>query len=147
MSSARGELRREYPPPAGNGRTNSGGRPSAAEIQLNKRIIAARDAESILSIVEAEHGEFSACNAATACNRLAKASGSSAKGLRFDDRRVQQLSTTVTRVAPSMKPQELANSLWGLATLGWQAGEGPMRDALEGAEVRVAPSMNAQDEN
>jgi hypothetical protein len=46
-----------------------------------------------------------------------------------------------------MKPQELANSLWGLATLGWQAGEGPMRDALEGAEVRVAPSMNAQDEN
>ena len=143
MSSARGERRQEYPPPAGNGRTNSGGRPSAAEIQLNKRIIAARDAESILSIVEAEHGEFNACNAATACNRLAKASGS-AKGLRFDDRRVQQLSTTVTRVAPSMKPQELANSLWGLATLGWQAGEGSMRCALEAAAVRVAPSMNAQ---
>jgi hypothetical protein len=31
-----------------------------------------------------------------------------------------------------------------MATLGWQAGEGAMRCALEGAAVRVAPSMNAQ---
>ena len=38
-----------------------------------------------------------------------------------------------------------SNTIWGLATLGWQAGEGPMRGALEAAAVRVAPSMNAQD--
>ncbi len=25
------------------------------------------------------------------------------------------------RVAPSMKPQEVANALWALATLGWKA--------------------------
>ena len=48
-------------------------------------------------------------------------------------------------VAPSMNAQNVANSLWALATLGWQAGEGAMRRALEGAAVRVAPSMNAQD--
>ena len=49
----------------------------------------------------------------------------------------------VRRVAPSMNAQDVANTIWGLATLGLQAGEGPMRGALEGAAVRVAPSMNA----
>jgi hypothetical protein len=44
-----------------------------------------------------------------------------------------------------MEPQEVANALWALATLGWQAADGAMRCALEGAAVRVAPSMNAQD--
>ena len=34
--------------------------------------------------------------------------------------------------------------IWGLATLDWQAGEGPMRGALEAAAVRVAPTMNPQ---
>ena len=43
-----------------------------------------------------------------------------------------------------MKPQEVANALWALATLGWQAAEAAMRCALEAAAVRVAPSMNAQ---
>ena len=38
----------------------------------------------------------------------------------------------------------ISNTIWGLATLGWQAGDGPMRGALEAAAVRVAPSMNAQ---
>ena len=45
------------------------------QIALNKRIVAARDAESILTIVAAEHGVFNAVNAATACNRLAKTRG------------------------------------------------------------------------
>ena len=49
------------------------------------------------------------------------------------------------RVAPSMNAQAVANTIWGLATLGWQVGDGPMRDALEAAAVRVAPSMNAQE--
>jgi hypothetical protein len=40
-----------------------------------------------------------------------------------------------------MNPKHVANTIWGLATLGWQAGEGPMRGALEAAAVRVAPSM------
>jgi very-short-patch-repair endonuclease len=35
--------------------------------------------------------------------------------------------------------------MWGLATLGWQPGEGAMRGALEAAAVRVAPSMSEQD--
>ena len=48
-------------------------------------------------------------------------------------------------VAPSMNAQGVANALWALATLGWQAADGAMRAALEGAAVRVAPSMNAQD--
>ena len=49
------------------------------------------------------------------------------------------------RVVPSMNPQDVANTIWGLATLGWQSGEGAMRGALEGAAVRVAPSMNSQE--
>jgi hypothetical protein len=44
-----------------------------------------------------------------------------------------------------MESQAVENVLWALATLGWQAGDGAMRCALEGAAVRVAPSMNAQD--
>jgi hypothetical protein len=43
-----------------------------------------------------------------------------------------------------MNAQNVANTIWGLATLGWQPGEGAMRGALEGAAVRVAPSMIAQ---
>ncbi len=58
---------------------------------------------------------------------------------------MRQLLSTINRVAPSVKPQEVANTIWGLATLGWQAGEGPMRGALEAAAVRVAPSMKPQE--
>ena len=54
------------------------------------------------------------------------------------------LEGAAVRVAPSMNAQDVANTVWALATLGWQAGEGAMRCALEGAAVRVAPSMNAQ---
>jgi hypothetical protein len=43
-----------------------------------------------------------------------------------------------------MNAQNLANTVWALATLGWQAGAGSMRSALEAAAVRVAPTMNAQ---
>jgi very-short-patch-repair endonuclease len=43
-----------------------------------------------------------------------------------------------------MNAQNVANTVWALATLGWQADDGAMRCALEGAAVRVAPSMNAQ---
>jgi hypothetical protein len=112
---------------------------------LNKQIIAARDAEGILAIVETEHGEFNAVNAATACSRLAKTRHGSAHASGRDDRGVRQLiCTTINRVAPSMKPQEVANTIWGLATLGWQPEEGAMRGALEAAAVRVAPSMNEQ---
>jgi hypothetical protein len=43
------------------------------------------------------------------------------------------------RVAPSMNAQEVANALWALATLGWQAGEGAMWAALEWeTEIRTA---------
>ena len=31
------------------------------------------------------------------------------------------LEGAALRVAPSMKPQEVANALWALARLGWQA--------------------------
>jgi very-short-patch-repair endonuclease len=44
-----------------------------------------------------------------------------------------------------MNAQDVANIIWGLATLGWQAAEGVMRGALEGAAVRVAPSMSSQE--
>ena len=127
--------------------SGNGGRPSAKQIQLNKQITAARDAKDILAIVEAAHGDFNAVNAATACSRLAKTHRGSAQGPCKADASVQQLLCTVTRVAPSMNAQNVANTIWGLATLGWQAaqGEGAMRGALEGAAVRVAPSMNAQD--
>ena len=49
------------------------------------------------------------------------------------------------RVAPSMNAQDVANTVWAHATLGWQGGEGVVRRALEGAAVRFAPSMNTQD--
>jgi hypothetical protein len=62
----------------------------------------------------------------------------------MDDRRVQKLLSTVTRLAANLGRQAVANTLWALATLGWQAAEGSMRWALEGAAVRVAPTMNAQ---
>jgi hypothetical protein len=55
------------------------------------------------------------------------------------------LEGAAVRVAPSMNAQEMANTVWALATLGWQAREGAMRCALEGAAVRVSPSMNAQE--
>ena len=54
------------------------------------------------------------------------------------------LEAAAVRVAPSMNAQGVANALWALATLGWQASMGSMRCALEAAAVRVAPSMNAQ---
>jgi len=119
--------------------SNRGGgeRPCAAHMQLNKRIMGARDADNILAIVEAEHGEFNAVNAATACSRLAKAPQSCENGLSVDERRVRLLLETVTRLAPSMNAQALANTVWALAKLGWQAGEGAMRCALEGAAVRI----------
>jgi hypothetical protein len=44
-----------------------------------------------------------------------------------------------------MNAQDVANIIWGLATLWWQAGDGAMRGALEGAAVRVAPSMKPQE--
>ena len=140
--AARVEAKRDYRQLGSDSR--NGGRPSAKQIQLNKRIIAARDAETILAIVSAEHGDFNDVNAATACSRLAKARRSCAQGPSQVDRGVQQLLSTVTRVAPSMKPQEIANMLWALATLGWQAADAAMRCALEGAAARAAPSMNAQ---
>ena len=84
-------------------------------------------------IVRAEHGEFNAVNTATACSRLAKVRRDCANGAGIDDGRVQTLFTTLTRVSWSMKPQELANALWALATLGWQARDRSMRCALEGA--------------
>jgi hypothetical protein len=124
--------------------SGNGGRPSGKQIQLNKQITAARNADGILAIVETEHGEFNAVNAATACSRLAKTRHGSAHGPGRDNRGVQHLLSTINRVAPSMKPQEVANIIWGLATLGWQAGEGPRCGALEAAAVRVAPSMRAQ---
>ena len=55
------------------------------------------------------------------------------------------LEGAAVRVAPSMNAQNVANAIWGLATLWWQPGERAMRGALEAAVVRVAPSMNAQD--
>jgi hypothetical protein len=134
-SAAHVEAKREYRQLGSESRNV--GRPSAKQIQLNKRITAARDAETILAIVAAEHGEFNTVNAATACSRLAKVRRSYAQGLSQDDRSVQQLLSTVTGLAPSMKPQEIANTLWALATLGWQAADAAMRCALEGA-VRCA---------
>ena len=111
---------------------------------MNRRIVGARNFEDILAIVEAEHGEFDAVNAATACSRLAKAARSSVNSAEIDNPRVQALFRTIARLGPRMKPQEVANIIWGLATLEWQPGEGHMRGALEGAAVRVAPSMNVQ---
>ena len=114
------------------------------QMQVNKRIVAARDAESILAIVAAEHGVFNAVNAATAFNRLAKTRQSSSRGPRMDDQRVQSLFSTVTRLSSDLGGQQVANTLWAMATLGCEAGEGSMRCALEGAAVRVAPSMKPQ---
>ena len=143
LLGARGEIGQGSRPHATSNH-GAGGRPSAVQIQLNKRIVGARNFEDILAIVEETHGEFNEVNVATACSRLAKVLGSRASRTTIDDRRVQALLRTITRVAPTMESQAVANALWAMATLGWQAGEGAMRCALEGAAVRVAPSMNAQ---
>jgi len=47
-------------------------------------------------------------------------------------------------VAPDMRSQAVANTVWGFATLNWELG-GATWDALEAAVVRVAPGMNAQE--
>jgi hypothetical protein len=39
------------------------------------------------------------------------------------------LEAAAVRVAPSMNAQAVANTIWGLATLGWQAGETEIRTA------------------
>ena len=144
LSGARGEIGQGSRPPVTSNH-GAGGQPSAVQIQLNKRIVGARNFEDILAIVSEKHGEFNAVNVATACSRLAKAPRGSANRTSIDDRRVQALFRTITRVAPTMESQAVANALWAFATIGWQAGEGAMRCALKGAAVRVAPSMNAQE--
>ena len=108
LPPAHGEVRREHRQPTGK---NSGtsGRPSAQQAQLNKRITCARDAEGILAIVEAEHGDFDAVNAATACNRLAKTRSGASHGPRRDDRRVQTLFSTITRVSAELGGKEVSN--------------------------------------
>jgi hypothetical protein len=60
-----------------------------------------------------------------------------------------KLEEAAVRVASSMNAQNVANSLWAFATLGWQAWEGGASDALVGgaleeAAVRVSTSMNPQ---
>ena len=144
LCGARGEFRQGFRPSARGNHGAGDHRPSVVQIQLNKRIVGARDFEDILAIVEVKHGEFDAVNAATACNRLAKAARCSANSATIDDLPVQALFRAISRVGPSMKPQEVSNTIWGLATLGWQPGQGPMRGALEAAAVRVAPTMDAQ---
>jgi hypothetical protein len=118
-------------------------RPDSDAAHRNKRIAAANDCESILAIVVAEHGECNARNAATACHRLAKLSQGNRNGPRMADPRAGLLLSVATKVSASMNAQEVANTVWALARLEWHAGEGTMR-ALEGAAVRLAPSMNAQ---
>ena len=44
-----------------------------------------------------------------------------------------------------MESQAVANVMWARRRSGGRLGTGAMRCALEGAAVRVAPSMNAQD--
>ena len=100
------------------------GRPAATQIQLNKRIMGARDADNILAIVEAEHGEFDAVNAATACSRLAKARRSCANGPSMDERRVRLLLATVNRLAPRMTPQAVASTVWALERTARQPDRG-----------------------
>ena len=67
--------------------------------------------EGILAIVETEHGEFNAVNAATACSRLAKTRHSSAHGPGRDDRGVRQLLCTINRVAPSIQCETVVVSV------------------------------------
>ena len=83
LLSGRGEIMQGLRPPASNNH-GAGGRPSAVQIQLNKRIVGARNFEDVLAIVEAEHGEFNALNVATACSRLAKAPRTSANRTSID---------------------------------------------------------------
>ena len=116
---------------------------SDAAHRLRERISVAGDCESILAIVAAEHGEFNARIAATACHRLAKLSQANRNGPRMADPRAGLLLSVATKVSASMNAQDVANSVWALATLGWQAEDGTMR-AREGAAVRLAPSMIAQ---
>ena len=53
------------------------------------------------------------------------------------------LEGAAVRVAPTMNAQNVANTLWAYATLGWHAAEGSMRWALEGVSVfrELAESM------
>ena len=126
--------------------TNRGCRPSAVHIELNKQIVAARGAESILAIVEAEHGAFNAVNAATACNRLAKTRQAWSQCPRMDDHRVQTLFSTLVRVSADMVGQKRGRHGLGSSdarVAGWGGADAVCAGGGCGA-VRVAPSMNAQ---
>ncbi len=50
----------------------------------------------------------------------------------------------VEAVARVFKAQEVANTLWAYATMGWEPGAGLMRD-LEGRAEALAGTFNTQD--
>jgi hypothetical protein len=54
------------------------------------------------------------------------------------------LQGAATRVCTSMNAQNVSNTMWALATLGWQAEDGAIRGALQGAAMRVCALMTAQ---
>jgi hypothetical protein len=53
------------------------------------------------------------------------------------------LEEATMREAPSMNAQGVGNTLWALATLGWQPANGA-RSLLEGVALQLARSMNSQ---
>ena len=55
------------------------------------------------------------------------------------------LEAAALRLPPRMSAHGVANTLWAIATLGWQAHDGMMHSILEVAAVRVAVSMKARD--
>jgi very-short-patch-repair endonuclease len=122
--------------------------PSARQRERNLRIEAAQDAESIYAIAEAEHSDFDAVKTAAAWHRLATTRQGTGNEPRIDARCEQTLLSAAVRVAPSMDAQNVADTLWALAKLGWQAEDSrmrvQMRSALEEAAARLAPSMNAE---
>ena len=114
--------------------------PSAEHRQLNKRIQDSLDGETILTIVQAEHGNFDASNAATACIWLARIGPRT--GIRKDDRRLQTLFSTVARLSPGVSAELVAKTLRALAALEWRPEANAMR-TLEALAVQRAARMGS----
>ena len=114
--------------------------PSAEHMQLNKRIQDSLDGETILTIVQAEHGNFDASNAATACIWLARIGPRT--GIRKDDRRLQTLFSTVARLSPGVSAELVAKTLRALAALEWRPEASAMR-TLEALAVQRAARMGS----
>ena len=122
-------------------------------LELNKALTRLVSADQIARFVAENVRAFNAINVATACHRLAKThqlcgkmhSRGQSSGPREDAR--QSISALIARASETVgdfKPQEVANLMWALATLGVDPGA-ELATAMSRRAVASAGEFKQQD--